>query len=141
MERCSVKLNLKAQALRKDETKAEKILWERLRNNKLKGYKFRRQHPISLFIAGFYCHQLKLIIEVDGEYHNSPEQIQKDQERILILQDNNLKIIRITNLKIETDIDEVMTEIAVIIDEIEIATNNNKTHEKTVFNVLNNDNT
>lgn len=107
----------------------------------MKGYKFRRQHPISLFIADFYSHQLKLIIEVDGEYHNSPEQIQKDQERTLILQDNNLKIIRITNLKIETDIDEVMKEIAVIIDEIEITTNNNKTYEKTVFNVLNNDNT
>lgn len=53
-----------------------------------------------------------------GEYHNSPEQIQKDQERTLILQDNNLKIIRITNHKIETNIDEVITEIAGIIDEI-----------------------
>lgn len=78
---------------------------------------------------------------MDREYHNSPEQIQKDQERTLILQDYNLKIIRITNHKIETDIDEVITEIAGIIDEIEIITNSNKTYEKTVFNVPNNNNT
>lgn len=114
---------LKAQSLRNNETQAEKILWERLRNNKLKGYKFRRQHPINLFIADFYCHQLKLIIEVDGEYHNSPEQIQKDEERTLILQDNDLKIIRITNHKIETNIDEVITEIGAIVDEITVEKN------------------
>lgn len=53
---------LKAQSLRNNETKAEKILWEKLIRNQLKGHKFRRQHPISLFIADFYCHQLKLIL-------------------------------------------------------------------------------
>lgn len=70
----------KAQNLRKNETKAEKILWIRFRNNQFGGYKFRRQHPISLFIADFYCHKLKLIIEIDGEYHNNFEQIIKDEE-------------------------------------------------------------
>jgi very-short-patch-repair endonuclease len=60
----------KAKALRKDETQAEKILWAKLRNNQLKGYKFRRQHPIGLYIVDFYCHQLKLVIEIDGDYHN-----------------------------------------------------------------------
>jgi very-short-patch-repair endonuclease len=109
---------LKAKSLRKNETKEEKILWEKLRNNQLKGYKFRRQHPISLFIADFYCHQLKLIIEVDGEYHNAPEQLEKDDERTQTLQDNGMKIIRITNHEIETNISKVITEISLIIDEI-----------------------
>lgn len=114
---------LKAQSLRNNETQAEKILWEKLRNNQLKGYKFRRQHPISLFIADFYCHQLKLIIEIDGEYHNTLEQIKKDNERTQILQDNGMKIIRFTNCEIENNVDKVITEIGLIIDEITVEKN------------------
>lgn len=114
---------LKAQSLRNNETKAEKILWEKLRSNQLKGHKFRRQHPISLFIADFYCHQLKLIIEVDGQYHNAPEQIKKDDERTQSLQDNGMKIIRFTNCEIENNIGKVITQIGVIIDEITLEKN------------------
>lgn len=109
---------LKAQSLRNNETQAEKILWEKLRNNQLKGYKFRRQHPVSLYIADFYCHQLKLIIEVDGEYHNTLEQIKKDDERTQVLRDNGMKIIRFTNYEIENNVDKVITEIGLIIEEI-----------------------
>lgn len=109
---------LKAQSLRNNETQAEKNLWEKLRNNQLKGYKFRRQHPISLFIADFYCHQLKLIIEIDGDYHNTLEQIKKDDERTQILQDNGMKIIRFTNCEIENNIDKVITGIGLTIEEI-----------------------
>lgn len=109
---------LKAQSLRNNETQAEKILWEKLKNNQLKGNKFRRQHPISLFIADFYCHQLKLIIEFDGEYHNTLEQIKKDDERTQVLQDNGMKIIRFTNCEIENNVDKVITEIGLIIEEI-----------------------
>jgi len=114
---------LKAQSLRNNETKAEKILWENLRRNQLKGHKFRRQHPISLFIADFYCHQLKLIIEVDGEYHNAPEQIKIDDERTQVLQDNGMKIIRFTNCEIENNIGKVITQIGLIIDAITLEKN------------------
>ena len=114
---------LKAQSLRNNETKAEKILWEKLRSNQLKGHKFRRQHPISLFIADFYCHQLKLIIEVDGEYHNAPEQIKIDDERTQVLQDNGMKIIRFTNCEIENNIGKVITQIGLIIDAITLEKN------------------
>ncbi|WP_231433737.1 MULTISPECIES: endonuclease domain-containing protein [unclassified Chryseobacterium] len=109
---------LKAQSLRKNETKEEKILWDKLRNNQLRGYKFRRQHPISLYIADFYCHQLKLIIEIDGEYHNLAEQKEKDQERTQILESNGLELIRFTNQKIHENLDEVISEINTKIDEI-----------------------
>jgi len=75
---------LKAKLLRSTETEAEKVLWEKLRNKQLRGFKFRRQHPISLYIADFYCHKLKLIVEIDGGYHYEKEQIPKDEERTKI---------------------------------------------------------
>jgi len=92
---------LKAQSLRINETEAEKILWEKLKNKQLRGCKFRRQHPISLYIADFYCHQLKLVIEIDGEYHSVQEQIEKDRERTQILESTGLQIIRFTNNEIK----------------------------------------
>lgn len=50
-------------------TAAEKALWEQLRARRFLNLKFRRQHPIFDFIADFYCHEHKLIVEVDGKYH------------------------------------------------------------------------
>ena len=63
----------KAKFLRRSETAAEKIIWKHLKSRKLNGLKFRRQHPIFQFIADFYCHEIKLVIEVDGENHNRTE--------------------------------------------------------------------
>jgi very-short-patch-repair endonuclease len=54
---------------RNDPTEAEKVLWKHLKKFRQTGFIFRRQHPIDIFIADFYCHKLKLIIEVDGEIH------------------------------------------------------------------------
>ena len=62
----------KVRYLRKDETKAEKILWEELRNNNL-GIKFRRQHPIDMFVLDFYAPTIKLGIELDGSIHKIKE--------------------------------------------------------------------
>jgi len=67
-----------------------------LENSKL-GYKFRRQHPIHKFIVDFYCHKLKLIIEVDGKYHESEGQKNSDLERSELLTFQGIKIIRFTN--------------------------------------------
>ena len=63
----------KARFLRDNPTNTETILWERLRKNKL-GVKFRRQHPINIYIADFYCHKIKLVIEKISEKipHRSP---------------------------------------------------------------------
>jgi cyclase len=62
----------RAKALRSQPTHAEEVLWEYLRA-KPNGCKFRRQHPIGPFIADFYCHPAKLVIEVDGGIHNNAE--------------------------------------------------------------------
>ncbi|MBC7556544.1 MAG: endonuclease domain-containing protein [Chryseobacterium sp.] len=107
-----------AQFLRKNETETEKILWENLRDNQLQGFKFRRQHPISLYIADFYCHKLKLIIEIDGGYHDSSEQVQKDQERTEILNSNGLEVIRFTDQEIAENIEKVIEQITLKINKI-----------------------
>ena len=101
----------KAQFLRRNETKAEKLLWEKLRNNQLGGLKFRRQHPVNIYIADFYCHKFKLIIELDGDYHNQEEQKQKDEVRTEVLGLNDLKIIRFKNEEVEQDINQVLITI------------------------------
>ena len=101
----------KAQFLRRNETKAEKLLWEKLRNNQLEGLKFRRQHPVNIYIADFYCHKFKLIIELDGDYHNQEEQKQKDEVRTEVLRLNDLKIIRFKNEEVEQNINQVLITI------------------------------
>ncbi|MBN4066146.1 DUF559 domain-containing protein, partial [Candidatus Amoebophilus asiaticus] len=70
-----------ARQLRHNETEAEKLLWEKLKKNQIYGLRFKRQRPIMYFIADFYCHHLKLIIEIDGGIHQIPEQYESDQNR------------------------------------------------------------
>ena len=55
-----------AKKLRRKMTPYEKALWQRLRTHKIAGFKFRRQHPIKFYIADFYCHEARLVVEVDG---------------------------------------------------------------------------
>lgn len=111
MERSSNFEFWKSKRLRKNETEAEKLLWDKLKNNQLGGFKFRRQHPISLYIADFYCHKLKLVIEIDGGYHYSKEQIPKDEERTKILEFNGVNVIRFSNNEVLSNIDNVLNEI------------------------------
>ena len=66
-------------------TKAEIILWSRIRSKKINGYKFRRQQPLLDYIVDFYCNELKLIIEVDGEIHSFTERINYDTKRTTYL--------------------------------------------------------
>ncbi|MGB5942269.1 MAG: DUF559 domain-containing protein [Leeuwenhoekiella sp.] len=72
-----------ARHLRQEQTEAEKELWGLLRNRKFLNLKFRRQHPLKDYIVDFYCLELGLIIELDGGYHNNPEQKEKDNLRDL----------------------------------------------------------
>jgi very-short-patch-repair endonuclease len=58
-----------ARTLRKQATKAEEVLWSQLRGSRFHGAKFRRQVPFDRYVADFYCHAAKLVIELDGEQH------------------------------------------------------------------------
>jgi len=87
-----------AKDLRKNQTPAEFKLWNLLRGRKLKGLKFRRQHPVKpLFILDFYCMKYKIAIEVDGGYHKKSLQTQVDKERTFLLNLMGIKVIRFTN--------------------------------------------
>jgi very-short-patch-repair endonuclease len=100
-----------ARVLRSNMTKAEIILWSRLRSKKINGFKFRRQQPIFDYIVDFYCNELKLIIEVDGEIHSERENHKNDLKRDTILKRNSYHIIRLSNVEIETQIDLTIKKI------------------------------
>ena len=100
-----------ARELRQNSTSAEKLMWTLLRNRKLNGFKFRRQHPISHFIADFYCHEAQLIIELDGSIHELEEVKEYDAQRQLILENLGLTVIRFTNEEVFTECDKVMETI------------------------------
>jgi len=102
-----------ATLLRKNMTLAELILWKRIRERDFINVKFRRQHPIDIFIVDFYCHELKLVIEIDGEVHLN--QGKKDYEigREEDLKKYGIKIIRFSNDQILYDIEDVLVSIKV----------------------------
>jgi very-short-patch-repair endonuclease len=105
----------KAKVLRKSETGAEELLWKQLKSKQFYGFKFRRQHPISQFIVDFYCHELKLVIEVDGEIHNKSENKEYDENRTFELEKFELKVLRFTNYEVENYIDKVLSTIRNVI--------------------------
>jgi leucyl-tRNA synthetase len=107
-----------ARELRKNQTPEEKLMWHNLRNRKLDGKKFLRQHPIiyeeafnnvSFFIADFYCHEHKLVLEIDGAIHNL--QKDSDRQRDLIANQLGLKVLRIKNEEVNKNISAVLRKI------------------------------
>ena len=101
----------RARDLRKNETKAEKKIWEEILRDKSKtGYKFTRQKPLDGFIADFYCSKLLLVIEIDGEIHN--DSISRDSERTEILKlKHSLKIVRFKNKDVLENLDLVLNNL------------------------------
>jgi len=97
--------------LRKHLTRAERILWNHLRNRQFKGLKFRRQHPLKHFIADFYCHEARLMVEVDGSIHEVKDQIEYDEDRTIDLNRLGIKVIRFTNQEVESNIAMVLKKI------------------------------
>ncbi|MEI6048807.1 MAG: endonuclease domain-containing protein [Bacteroidota bacterium] len=98
-----------AKILRKNMTMCEKLLWERLKLKQINGLRFRRQHPIDFFIADFYCHEVRLVIEIDGEIHN--QQREYDDGRSAEMEKYSIKVIRFTNSEVENNIEEVIKNI------------------------------
>ena len=112
-----------AKSMRLEPTEAEDLLWQNLRGLKL-GVKFRRQQPVDIFIPDFVCTQKKLIIEVDGEYHNGKEQIELDVERTRILETIGYKVLRFTNEEVLTNVSSVLERIRTEIKNRDIFTSN-----------------
>jgi very-short-patch-repair endonuclease len=100
-----------ARELRHTETEAEKKLWPFLRNRKLNGKKFRRQHPMDDYVLDYYCHECRLAIEVDGGIHNDKMNSQYDEARTKTLNELGIKVIRVRNEDVLNNIDRVLQKI------------------------------
>jgi very-short-patch-repair endonuclease len=102
---------LRAIELRNNMTKAEEILWDELKNKKVFKDRWKRQHPIDIFIVDFYCHKYKLVIEVDGEIHLQEEVKERDDGRKHDIEKLGIKILRFTNKEIFEEIESVKSKI------------------------------
>jgi len=100
-----------ALALRKKQTPAELILWKRIRNRQIMNAKFRRQHPIHMYVADFYCHEYKLVIEIDGKIHDLEEHKTNDENRSAELERLGIHVIRFSNEEVLNYIDKVLEAI------------------------------
>ena len=105
-----------ARILRKNMTYYEKLLWERLNGKQICGLRFRRQHPIDIFIVDFYCHEIRLVVEIDGEIHNQQEEY--DDGRSAEMGKFGIEVIRFTNKEVEENIEDVINQIEKIVNEL-----------------------
>jgi very-short-patch-repair endonuclease len=99
-----------AREMRTVPTAAEDALWQRLRDRRVGGMKFRRQHAIERFIVDFYCSEARLVIEVDGEIHGYTRE--QDAARQEFLETQDLRVLRFSNADVRQDIDAVVEKIA-----------------------------
>ena len=110
--------------LRRNSTPAENAFWLVVRNRQIKGYKFNRQHPIvfeydderRFFVADFYCHELRLVIEIDGGIHET----QKDYDalRTEIISELGMHVLRFTNTDVLGKIDVVVKGLESVMDQL-----------------------
>ena len=115
----SSKLKIFARQLRKNSTKAEVFVWIKIKGKAL-GYEFHRQVPLNEFIVDFYCHELKLAIELDGNIHNYKHH--KDTLRQKKLESLGVRIVRFTNDDVFFHLNDVLRALEIIISEIESGT-------------------
>ena len=100
-----------AKEMRKNPTESERALWNILNRTPFSEHKFRRQHPIARFIADFYSHKLKMVIEVDGGYHNNIEQMEFDALRDDDMNEFSISVLRFTNHEVLNNISQIHTKL------------------------------
>ena len=103
-----------ARRLRHNMTEAERALWQRLRDRRLDGHKFRRQHPIGPYVTDFYCEAKRLVVEVDGVQH--AEQVEADARRTGWLEARGVHVVRVWNEEVRSNMDGVLREILSVIE-------------------------
>ena len=104
-----LRLKHEARRMRQQPTLAESILRASLRNRKLDGFRFRRQHAIGRFIVDFYCSDLKLVVEVDGQIHKRRRN--EDEPRDKFLAERGMTVLRFSNDRVKGVLDGVLAEI------------------------------
>jgi very-short-patch-repair endonuclease len=100
----------RSRQLRAESTWPEKIVWGMLRSGRLGGLKFRRQHPIGPYTVDFFCHEIGLVVEVDGASHE--DRAEEDRQRTAYLEHQGLRVFRVTNADVSSDSEAVARGIA-----------------------------
>ena len=111
LSRMRERARVRARALRESSTDAERLLWKHLRDHRLVGYKFRRQHPIGSYFADFACDEAKLIVELDSGQHFEPEAALADARRTAALRANGWRVLRFDNRQMLEDTEAVLSAI------------------------------
>ncbi len=106
--------------LRTHSTLSEVLLWQKLKASQFRGYAFNRQKPLGDYIVDFYCRQLQLVIEIDGESHFYAESVVDDQRRQLILEKMRLRFLRFLDIDIKKSMPFVLREMGAFIDDWEL---------------------
>ena len=112
-------LKVLAKKLRNDSTIGEILLWSYLKGKQMMGYDFHRQKPLLNYIADFYCAELGLVIEIDGDSHQCEEQQLKDYKKDTGLAAYDLTILRFFESEVRKDMDNVLRSIQFYIEEFE----------------------
>jgi very-short-patch-repair endonuclease len=100
-----------ARQLRQTQPDAESLMWALLRDRRLAGFKFRRQHPVEPYVLDFYCHKVKFAVELDGGQHNTDVARRYDEERTLFLTRQGIRVLRFWNHDVLQDTDAVLEAI------------------------------
>jgi very-short-patch-repair endonuclease len=101
----------KRRRLRQNQTKAEALLWQKLRDRQIEGLKFRRQYSVECFVLDFYCPALRLAIEIDGESHQSEEAAAYDRDRQAFIEALGIRFLRFTNQEVYEHLDAAIEQI------------------------------
>lgn len=116
---CNPELKELARQLRNNSTKAEIILWQKLKRKQMYGYDFHRQKPIANYILDFFCHELMLGIEVDGYSHQILEVFNKDVAKEKVMNRLGISILRFSDYQVLKDTDDVIRAIEAYIANFE----------------------
>ena len=109
------KIKSRRQNLRNDAPKAEQLLWHHLKSKHLHDFKFRRQYSIGPFIVDFYCPELRLAIEIDGDSHFQEGAQEYDKRRQKYIEKFNIKFLRFNNIDVYQNMDGVLETICEIV--------------------------
>ncbi len=102
----------RSRVLRNEMPTAEVMLWSRLKNRQLEGFRFRRQHPVGSYFLDFYCPKIKLCIELDGDQHGQESVLRKDQQRTGFLATKNITVLRFWNDEVYKTLEGVIGAIS-----------------------------
>jgi len=115
-KRATEHASIRAKELRRELTPPEKRLWAAIKGKKLGGLSFRTQSPIGHYIADFYCHVARLVVEVDGGTHTG-EQLDHDRQRDVWMQERGIRVLRVQAKELLNNLDGVLQTIQSIADE------------------------